>query len=247
MTSIDLHIDEYLTVDYLEEKLDSTNDITVNGNGNNYNEYYVSNKSQVFSPKETGEYTIEYNGSSITVNVIDPYNWVDNFDNSNLENWEKLRGDWIESNDKLVNTSGGNNEMIARDQESAYGYWEFEHKHQPQYYGAQVYFMSFGNASNSNTPDTAYYIQLRNSNAGYNRKLMRIVSGTSEELLDLGNYDGNWHTYRIERDRNNEFTVFVDGSEIGSVIDSEITESMEVVFQSDDSGHRWRSFEVSNL
>lgn len=137
--------------------------------------------------------------------------------------------------------------MIARDQKSAYGYWEFEHKHQPQYYGAQVYFVSAGNASNSNTPDTAYYIQLRNSNGGYNRKLNKLENGSGTELLNLGNYDGNWHTYRIERDTNDEFRVFVDGSKIGSFVDSSITESSEVVFQADNSGHRWRRFEVGNL
>ena len=79
MTDINIHIDDYLILDYLEEQLDATDDVSVSDNGNNYDfdEYVIGKKKKIFNPEESGEYTIEYNNESIKVYAYNTPNSVD--------------------------------------------------------------------------------------------------------------------------------------------------------------------------
>jgi len=173
--------------------------------------------------------------------------WQDDFSDGNYDGWDVGTGTWDASNNYLENTSTDNNDHIARTREYAYGYWEFDHRHSPQFYGASAYFVADGSASGTNGPDNGYEIQFQNSNSNYERTLVKIVDGSRTELMSLGEYDSNFHTYRIERTDDGTFTVFVDETEVGTVTDNEIDSSTRVTLRGDSAGHTWDNFDVGTL
>lgn len=73
MSDIDLHIDDYLELSYLKEKLDSDN-VKVSSN-TSYEEYEIDEKKYIFDPQEIGNYKLKYGGNSIIVNVYDTPNY----------------------------------------------------------------------------------------------------------------------------------------------------------------------------
>lgn len=74
MTSIDINLSEYLNIDYIKEQTDLKENITINTDNNSYNDYVVTTKQQIFKPKETGSYTVEYNNKQLSVNVYKKVN-----------------------------------------------------------------------------------------------------------------------------------------------------------------------------
>jgi len=173
--------------------------------------------------------------------------WQDDFNDGNYDDWTVLSDSWSAANNYLENDGGGSGSKIARLREYAYGYWEWDHRHDPNFYGSKTHFASDGSASDTTGPSNAYSINHKNENNNYRRTLDKLVDGTKTELLDLGTYDGNWHTYRVEREDDGTFTVFVDGEDKGSVVDTEIDPSTELVLGADDTGHDWDNFDVGTL
>lgn len=84
MADIDLSINNILEFSYLKESL-NTNSVTIKSS-NSYNEYETQEKKYIFDPQETGDYTIEYNNNTVTVNVYDKIAEYD-FENQDLSNW----------------------------------------------------------------------------------------------------------------------------------------------------------------
>lgn len=169
--------------------------------------------------------------------------WTDDFSDGTHDGWTEQSGSWDASNNYLENTSSNNDDEISHSSSAAYGSWEFDHRHDPTFYGAQTYFITpngFGDHTNN-----SYYIRFNNSNSNYNRELKKADGGSNTTLLDLGDWDGNWHTYRIERATDDTFEVFVDGTSQGTVQDSTHTSSQDLVLRADNSGHDWDAFTVS--
>lgn len=115
MADIDLYVDDYLELSYLKDKTDSTN---VNiSSSSSYKEYETQEKSYIFDPQEAGQYTIDYNNKTISINVYsipDSAIWqvssksLDYNNNVNISEWKAKIGNNISvsnpSNEPLYKT-----------------------------------------------------------------------------------------------------------------------------------------------
>lgn len=102
MADIDLYVDDYLELSYSKEKTDSTN-INISSSSL-YKEYEIQEKSYIFDPQEEGQYTIEYNNNTISINVYsipDSAIWrvssksLDYNNNVNISEWKAKIGNNI--------------------------------------------------------------------------------------------------------------------------------------------------------
>lgn len=75
MADINLYIDDFLELDYLQEQIDSGVIIKSNPSGPESNINHMQTKSSIFNPKTTGLYELKYNEDIITVNVYDYLNF----------------------------------------------------------------------------------------------------------------------------------------------------------------------------
>lgn len=82
MADLELHIDDYISVDYLKKQL-GTDNVSINST-KSFNEYEIQKQEYIFDPQETGTYKIEYDGNILTVevnNISDKI--IDNFELKN--------------------------------------------------------------------------------------------------------------------------------------------------------------------
>lgn len=90
--SIKMELSEVLELDYLVEKI-SDNTVNIKNNSSNisFSDEYISKSTYVFDPDETGSVTLEINGKTIEVTVID-WQLVSNgsFESGDLTNWTNI-------------------------------------------------------------------------------------------------------------------------------------------------------------
>lgn len=98
MKEITITKDQYLTLDYLQEKLGTKSDITVENNGKSYQESYMATNKKIFDPTETGKYEMKYNDYSLMVNVQDI---LENFEDGDISEYNGDTGSWSINTNKV--------------------------------------------------------------------------------------------------------------------------------------------------
>lgn len=171
----------------------------------------------------------------------------DDFSDGDLAPWDMNNSSaWADTGSVLEKQNSTNGDIVWHGNSPAYGAWEFDHEHGPVYYGANTHFLALDINTGSRHPNDCYFVHFSNKNNSFNRTLRKTVSGTEYELANLGNYDSNWHSYRVERGPDDTFTCYIDGSQVATVTDSSHTTSGYFQCQGDRYDHRWDNVTVQS-
>ncbi|MFO8109770.1 MAG: S8 family serine peptidase, partial [Thermoplasmata archaeon] len=166
----------------------------------------------------------------------------DDFADGNYDGWEVLNGSWDASEGYLQGYGKIATPAVMDGEDlDAYGTWEFDFQftamentgntaedHQIM----RFYFIIDGDPSAT----SGYSMTLTGESAGgYQANLWALENGDPIGTTSL--IQGMWgggtqvSTLRVERDTNNEFTVYVDGDLIGSVVDDTYTNTDYIGFE----------------
>lgn len=170
-----------------------------------------------------------------------PPSTVIDFEDGKYDNWNILPGSWnvksYNGNNWLENTSGSNNEIISQEyntvEPSMEFAWSMDHSHGGQFYGAQAY-LHYGDGG-----DSQIFLNFQNSNSNYRRRFIIIENGSEKVEVNLGNYNGGNHSYKVKYDGSGSWNINVDGSQAGTANYEPSFSFNEFRLKADSSGHRW--------
>lgn len=182
-------------------------------------------------------------GPDDTVHNVYVGGLVDRFDDGDISGWNVISGTWDGSNNYLENTSSNNNEEISRSYNNTGSgnnfAWEFDHKHDPSFYGAQT-FVAYVDSNNY------VYIRHGNSNDNYTRNFRIVENGTTQIDNDLGTYSNNWLNYVIEYDGAGNWEVYINGTLQGTSSYTPSFNFTDIRLRADNNGHKWDNFKISD-
>lgn len=104
MSDVYLHIDDFLKLNYLKEKLD-TNDVIINTD-KSYNEYETQQKRYIFDPKETGTFKLKYNSKTVSVHVYDISHNGGHLETINIDSEEYIVCSFTDTGNHSLTISG---------------------------------------------------------------------------------------------------------------------------------------------
>ncbi len=178
-------------------------------------------------PSSTSNLDVERGGGPTMVPI-------DDFEEGNHDNWTVNDGSWSVNNGYLEgNGVISRDAVLGNESVGAYGRWEWDFQFDTLKADGDTYqLMRFDFIQNSDDPTspTGYYVLLSGETPGGTQaNLWAIENGQppDDSPLISGNWiaDTGWHTLAVERDTNNDFALYVDGTLIGTAHDERFTNS----------------------